>query len=142
MEEADALSQRIGIMAQGSLRCLGSPLHLKNKLGKGYQLTVTLEDAESELLKQRRRAFEELVKKEVSQGAVVQEAFKGERVLSLILPKEALHIERVFDLVQEKNLKEYAISEWSIAQTSLNEVFLRIVEKAEEESGNVQNRSP
>ena len=38
MEEADALSQRIGIMATGYLRCVGSPLHLKNKLGRGYQV--------------------------------------------------------------------------------------------------------
>jgi ABC-type multidrug transport system ATPase subunit len=139
MEEADALSQRIGIMAQGSLRCLGSPLHLKNKLGKGYQLTLTLEDADSDVLKARRRAFQELVKKEVSAGAAVQEAFKGERVLSLLLPKEGLQLERVFDIVREEKLKEYAISEWSIAQTSLNEVFLRIVESAENESGHARN---
>jgi hypothetical protein len=75
------------------------------------------------------------VKKEVSAGAAVQEAFKGERVLSLLLPKEGLQLERVFDIVREEKLKEYAISEWSIAQTSLNEVFLRIVESAENESG-------
>ena len=102
-----------------------------------YQLTVTLDDAESDVLKARRHAFEKLVKKEVCEGAVVQEAFKGDRVLSLLLPKEGLQIERVFNIVQEKNLKEHAISEWSIAQTSLNEVFLRIVESAEKESGNV-----
>ena len=32
MEEADALCGRIGIMAYGSLRCLGPSLHLKRSL--------------------------------------------------------------------------------------------------------------
>ena len=68
----------------------------------------------------------------VSPAAEVQESFKGERVLSLLLPKENLQIARVFDVLQEQRLKDYGILEWSIAQTSLNEVFLRIVEEAEE----------
>ena len=62
----------------------------------------------------------------------MQESFKGERVLSLLLPKENLQIARVFDVLQEQRLKDFGILEWSIAQTSLNEVFLRIVEEAEE----------
>ena len=32
MEEADALCNRIGIMAGGGLRCLGTQIHLKNKV--------------------------------------------------------------------------------------------------------------
>jgi ABC-type multidrug transport system ATPase subunit len=132
MEEADALSQRIGIMATGYLRCVGSPLHLKNKLGRGYQVIVTLADAEAGVLAERRNAFTALVKNEVSAGVEVQESFKGERVLSLLLPKENLQIARVFDVLQEQRLKDFGILEWSIAQTSLNEVFLRIVEEAEE----------
>jgi ABC-type multidrug transport system ATPase subunit len=33
MEECEALCHRIGIMANGRLRCLGSAQHLKNKFG-------------------------------------------------------------------------------------------------------------
>ena len=36
MEEADALCSRIGIMAKGQMRCLGSSVHLKQKHGKGF----------------------------------------------------------------------------------------------------------
>jgi ABC-type multidrug transport system ATPase subunit len=43
MEEADALCQRIGIMCNGSMTCLGTPLHLKNKFGSGYIITVALD---------------------------------------------------------------------------------------------------
>ena len=38
MEEAEVLSNRIGIMAKGTLRCLGTQLHLKQKYGRGFKL--------------------------------------------------------------------------------------------------------
>lgn len=40
MEECEALSNRIGIMAHGRLRCLGSAQHLKTKFGRGYQIEL------------------------------------------------------------------------------------------------------
>lgn len=40
MEECEALCPRIGIMAAGRLRCLGSAQHLKNKFGQGYQVEM------------------------------------------------------------------------------------------------------
>ena len=40
MEECEALCSRIGIMAHGKLRCLGSAQHLKSKFGRGYQLEM------------------------------------------------------------------------------------------------------
>jgi len=40
MEECEALCSRIGIMAHGKLRCLGSAQHLKTKFGRGYQLEM------------------------------------------------------------------------------------------------------
>ncbi|KYR02307.1 ABC transporter A family protein [Tieghemostelium lacteum] len=42
MMEADILSDKIGIMALGKLRCLGDNLHLKNKFGTGYKVTIYL----------------------------------------------------------------------------------------------------
>ena len=38
MEECEALCPRIGIMAQGKLRCLGSAQRLKSRFGKGFQI--------------------------------------------------------------------------------------------------------
>ncbi|XP_069503524.1 phospholipid-transporting ATPase ABCA7 isoform X2 [Ambystoma mexicanum] len=40
MDEADLLGDRIAIIAQGRLRCCGSPLFLKTTLGTGYYLTL------------------------------------------------------------------------------------------------------
>lgn len=44
MEEADVLGDRIAIMARGHLRCIGSSLHLKQRFGAGYQLSLTTAD--------------------------------------------------------------------------------------------------
>ena len=40
MEECEALCPRIGIMAGGKLRCLGSAQHLKSRFGEGYQIEM------------------------------------------------------------------------------------------------------
>ena len=40
MDEADVLGDRIGIIGQGKLLCLGSSLFLKNRYGAGYKLTM------------------------------------------------------------------------------------------------------
>ena len=48
MEEADALCGRIGIMAHGKMRCLGTSLHLKAKFGDGYKVDVTCRDRQCE----------------------------------------------------------------------------------------------
>jgi ABC-type multidrug transport system ATPase subunit len=40
MDEADVLGDRIAMLGQGRLRCVGSPLFLKKRYGVGYQLTI------------------------------------------------------------------------------------------------------
>jgi len=39
MEEAEALSTKMGIMVRGGVfKCFGSSLHIKNKYGTGYEI--------------------------------------------------------------------------------------------------------
>ncbi|KAG7367345.1 multidrug ABC transporter ATPase [Nitzschia inconspicua] len=47
MSEAEALCPRIGIMAGGRLRCLGSAQRLKNKFGQGYQIELKVKNIEA-----------------------------------------------------------------------------------------------
>ena len=62
MEEADMLGDRIAIMAEGQVKCCGSPMFLKSNLGAGFTLTITKEsDTKSELILQ-------LVKKHVPES--------------------------------------------------------------------------
>ena len=44
MEEAEALCDRIAIMVDGNLRCLGSASHLKAKFGNAYSIDVLFDD--------------------------------------------------------------------------------------------------
>ena len=48
MDEADALADRIGIMARGRLRALGSAQHLKSRHGGGYRVDVKAADGAAE----------------------------------------------------------------------------------------------
>ena len=40
MAECEALCTRVGIMVNGSFRCLGTPQQLKSKYGNGYRLKL------------------------------------------------------------------------------------------------------
>ena len=44
MEECEALCPRIGIMAGGKLRCLGSAQRLKSRFGQGFQVEAKVKD--------------------------------------------------------------------------------------------------
>ena len=48
MEECEALCPRIGIMATGRLKCLGSAQHLKSRYGTGYQAELTVLSSSTE----------------------------------------------------------------------------------------------
>lgn len=39
MEEADFLSDRIGVIVEGNFKCIGTPMDLKQSYGGGYLLT-------------------------------------------------------------------------------------------------------
>ena len=41
MEEAEVLCQKVSIMAQGTLRCIGPQLKLKEKYGRGFKLSFS-----------------------------------------------------------------------------------------------------
>ena len=47
MEEAEALSTKMGIMVRGGIfRCFGSSQHIKNKYGTGYEIELKIKKAE------------------------------------------------------------------------------------------------
>ena len=46
MEEAEALSTKLGIMVRGGVfRCMGSSQHIKNKFGVGYEVEIKVKKA-------------------------------------------------------------------------------------------------
>ncbi len=58
MEEADVLCNRIGIVTNGILRCIGTQQHLKNLYGGGYHLFVNCyQEKYLKLLKIRKKSL-------------------------------------------------------------------------------------
>jgi len=51
MEEAEALSTKMGIMVRGGIfRCFGTSQHIKNKFGIGYEIEVKISIATEQQL--------------------------------------------------------------------------------------------
>ena len=48
MEEADVLADRVGIIVDGELRCIGTPLYLKNHYGEGYRLSLVTDPTKTQ----------------------------------------------------------------------------------------------
>ncbi|KFH67556.1 hypothetical protein MVEG_06288 [Podila verticillata NRRL 6337] len=127
MEEADVLSDRIAIMTEGQLRCLGTSLHLKELYGSGFRLSVTskpgrLQEAcqgiEEKVLSgrpyKRTDKFTNATVYDFNIGQVTTEggATKGE--LSSIFKS----------LLQREQFPD--VEDWGISQTTLEDVFIKI----------------
>lgn len=86
MDEAEALATKIGIMVDGSLRCLGSAQHIKAKYGGGYELEVKLHlIPEDEILKTvKAMGFEAGTDLTRPQVESLLENAKGEHLISQI----------------------------------------------------------
>lgn len=58
MEEAEALSTKLGIMVRGGIfRCMGSSQHIKNKFGVGYEVEIKVKKSTYADLQQTARQF-------------------------------------------------------------------------------------
>lgn len=55
MEEADILSDRIGIVAKGTLRCIGNSTRLKSKFGCGLIINVSFSETNMDAAKSESR---------------------------------------------------------------------------------------
>eukprot|EP01133_Synstelium_polycarpum_P018808 gene18808-22503_t len=121
MEEADVLCNKIAIVASGRLQCVGSPMYLKNRFGNGFKLTI-VPVAES-----YHYSMNEMVANHFPESQT-QEPINNE--LSYLIPKGS-DISTIFETMTRRK-EELGIKEWGISQTSLEEVFMKMVESEEE----------
>ena len=120
MSECEVLCSRIGIMKEGHLQCIGSPQHLKSKYGQGYVMKLYLaptEDHQQLLLEVNRRLPYARLKNE--HQSLLDFQLEGKFKLSETLS-------HVFEI-----RNEFSIQEFSIGQTTLDDVFLKIVSDQE-----------
>ena len=125
MEEAELLSQKLTIMAQGRPRCFGTPEHLKQKFGGQIFLNIS---SEANHLEFAINSLRLLLPSNTSISLVHQSSdgrnakllFNGSKVelLNLMLP-----------LLKSK--KEFKIESFGVNQSSLDDVFMNIVKEAD-----------
>mmetsp|Transcript_32 Transcript_32/g.58 ORF Transcript_32/g.58 Transcript_32/m.58 type:complete len:1981 (-) Transcript_32:168-6110(-) len=122
MEEAEALCNRIGIMARGELQCIGSPQHLKTKFGKGFTLTVNLikkpgnESTNNEDLTTFVRT--------VLNGCLLSSINATRKFV--IQRDQSIHISHIFKQM-ELNKARLGVREWGLSMSTLEDVFISAV---------------
>lgn len=127
LEEAEALSNRVAIMSQGQLKCIGTPEELKLRLGKGHHLSVSLPSA-------KLGALHDAVMR-LEPEAVMQNVSGGNA--EYVLPRSFAVAEVFSMMVQQKD--ELCVRDWSIHQSTLEDVFLRVTERTKREPANEEN---
>ena len=124
MDEADVLGNRIAIISQGELKCVGSPIWLRTQFGGGYYLSI-----ESDKDYKVDRFFEQYNDTLEEEKRVVKVEEKGQETLYRI-PYANLE-ERLEDLLGnlENSTKELNIKSYGIHDTSLEEIFIKIAKE-------------
>ncbi|ORX93119.1 P-loop containing nucleoside triphosphate hydrolase protein [Basidiobolus meristosporus CBS 931.73] len=127
MEEADALCTRVGIMVAGQMCGLGSPQHLKNKYGKGYELAILVCPGgnPSHIISSIHQAF--------GQTSLLEQQCNRIRLEISNISMHS-HLTRAFDLADvfewmEQMREQLGIDDYSISQTSLEQVFLNFAKE-------------
>ena len=133
MEECDTLATRVGIMAKGRLRCLGTQQHLKNRYGKGYKLVVSTTGG----LPNEKAVTDWLVGlcPEAHFDSSVSSTFR----FSIALTADVASLfERLLASEGTAGLfggadADLVVSDWSLQQSSLEEVFISIAQQSEQD---------
>lgn len=115
MEECEVLCTRLAIMVNGQFRCIGTTQHLKNKFGKGYTFSLRAGGQQNEVSR-----IQKFVKDQFP-GAVLKEVHCNMLVYQLKLMD--IKLGELFEIVEE-NKKSLKIEDYSISQTTLDEVFV------------------
>uniref|UniRef100_A0A914XN67 ABC transporter domain-containing protein n=1 Tax=Plectus sambesii TaxID=2011161 RepID=A0A914XN67_9BILA len=120
MEEADLLGDRIAILVKGQLRCMGSPLFLKNLFGTGYSVTIVLTSSASP-----RTADEILtVLQKHCPHAKIQSAIGQEA--TYLLPTTAKQRFGAMFAELESSRDRLCIASFGVSATTMEEVFLKV----------------
>lgn len=124
MDEADALGDRIGIMAKGKLICCGSSMFLKKKYGIGYNLAIIMQNPEISTEQIKRFVFDNIENAET--GLIA-----GEEIEFRLPFSESPKFKGMFEEMDNR-MEELGIKSYGISVTTLEDVFIRVGENAVE----------
>jgi len=129
MEEADVLGNTIAIMGKGRLRAFGSSLHLKNVFGAGYQLTFTCNEGDEQAARDAIKAADKYMELlDVKSKSII---FRHS------LDEDESGVSKLDTLCNflsalEADKSKFKVNDFSIAMTTLEEVFLQLCKNDEE----------
>lgn len=123
MEEADTLCDRIGIMARGRLRCLGTQQHLKSRFGEGFKLSLTMRSPVMDA--------GPFVREKLCSSARLVHSVGATRIY-MLPTDDGVDIASVFETMLRQR-ESAGITDWGFSQASLEEVFVTIARNSEEE---------
>lgn len=128
MEECEALCDRLAIMVNGQFQCFGSVPHLKSKFGQGFTILTKLPatGAEGEDAELAHR-LKDLVGERLDEVSVKDE-HKGYVHFHVGAPATPWHV--LFRVMEEARTEIHGL-EYSISQTTLEQVFLSFAKKQE-----------
>lgn len=127
MEEAEVLSDRIGIIVQGHLKCLGTQFKLKRVYGRGFKLIINLQSSlnhEEDASDEKINGVTSLIK-ELFSTAMVTEKYKNTIIFQI--PNEDFDAEKLFSEIEQRK-GEYSINNWAISQVTLEDIFIGLTE--------------
>ncbi|KAL9255618.1 ABC transporter A family member 2-like protein [Drosera capensis] len=137
MEEADVLGDRIGIMARGRLRCVGTSIRLKSKFGTGFIANVSFrsnaDDAGSNYMEATKKFFKDHLD--------VNPKEENNAFLTYVIPREKEGALKIFFAELQDRETELGISDIQLGLTTLEEVFLNIAKQAELETATAEGRT-
>lgn len=142
MEEAELLSDKLAVLNHGEVRCVGTPLQLKNLLGKGYRVNLICNKKHVNLVKN-------LFKTVVPSSEFYESSGDSGSLLYNIPLDKVKELGSVFKLIDSKkktspddeeeqtvsiherkaliNLKKL-VKDVGVSQTTLEEVFMAATE--------------
>eukprot|EP00762_Andalucia_godoyi_P004673 ANDGO_03522.mRNA.1 ABC transporter A family member 7 len=116
MDEAETLSDRIGIMSLGRLKCLGTQLHLKNKFGQGYRISTSFDESDAG------RVISMM--KEIAPTSQIVSQFAGTATFEV--PRKDILLSNLFAEMESRK-ETSGVKDWGVSNTSLEDVFLELV---------------
>ncbi|KAJ8385274.1 hypothetical protein AAFF_G00191510 [Aldrovandia affinis] len=130
MEECEALCTRMAIMVNGRFRCLGSVQHLKNRFGDGYTIILRVAGPDPNLEPVMKFIESEL------QGSTLKERHRN--MLQYQLPSSLTSLARIFSILA-KNKDHLRIEDYSVSQTTLDQVFVNFAKDQGDEDHSKDN---
>ncbi|KAG7574957.1 AAA+ ATPase domain [Arabidopsis suecica] len=144
MEEADILSDRIGIMAKGRLRCIGTSIRLKSRFGTGFIANISFVESNNQENNGNNHNSEtgaldsrEPVKKFFKDHLKVKPIEENKAFMTFVIPHDKENLLTGFFAELQDREEEFGISDIQLGLATLEEVFLNIARKAELESAAV-----